>query len=269
MLLQLLQYYSAEREHVLKNKNRYLNYAGALARAGNKAISCLALVLVLALVIYGSYSIYNIWQIYHGAYLDDDIAELKPTEQNHLSLEELRKINEDVVGWITIDGTKIDYPFVQGKDNMEYINQDLYRSFSFSGTIFMDYRNSKDFSDHYNLLYGHHMRYGAMFGDIEKYRGQDFLDKNHTGTLIVDRGEYQIDLYAFIICAASDIRFFDAGPMSAEEFGKKLEYIKNGAAIYRDVDVAENDQIIVLSTCSESNSNDRMMLAGKLIKKHD
>ena len=70
----------------MKNKNRYLNYAGALARAGNKAISCLALVLVLALVIYGSYSIYNIWQIYHGAYLDDDIAELKPTEQNHLSL---------------------------------------------------------------------------------------------------------------------------------------------------------------------------------------
>ena len=55
-------------------------------------------------------------------------------------------INKDVAGWITIDDTHIDYPVVQGKDDMEYINKDVYGEFSLSGSIFLSCMNKKDFS---------------------------------------------------------------------------------------------------------------------------
>ena len=250
----------------MRNKKRFYQYAGGLARFGNKVISVIAGLLVLVLVLYGSYSIYNNWQIYRGAYLSNDLAKLKPTEENVLSLEELKKINQNVVGWLTVDGTKIDYPFVQGKDNMEYVNKDIYNHFSLSGTVFMDCRNTRDMSDHYNLLYGHHMSYGAMFGDIEKYKSAAFLEKNHTGTLIVDEEKYGIEFYAFVQCDATDETFFSAGPTSNAEFRKKLTSIKNNSVTYRAIDINENDQVIALSTCSEADTNSRMILFGKLMK---
>ena len=250
----------------MRNEKRFYQYAGGLARFGNKVISVIASLLVLVLVLYGSYSIYNNWQIYRGAYLSNDLADLKPTEENGLSFEELKKINQDVVGWITVDGTKIDYPFVQGKDNMEYVNKDIYNRFSLSGTVFMDCRNTRDLSDHYNLLYGHHMRLSAMFGDIEKFESADFLDKNHTGTLVTDKAAYDIEFYAFVTCDATDETYFTAGPMSGEDFCKKLDSIKHEATAYREIGVNENDQIIALSTCAEADTNGRMILFGKLMR---
>ena len=67
------------------------------------------------------------------------------------------KLNKDVVGWITIFDTHISYPVVQGKDNQEYLNKDVFGKFSFSGSIFLDYRNACDFTDSYSIIYGHHM----------------------------------------------------------------------------------------------------------------
>ena len=130
----------------------------------------------------------------------------------------------------------------------------------------MDCRNTRDMSDHYNLLYGHHMSYGAMFGDIEKYKSAAFLEKNHTGTLIVDEEKYGIEFYAFVRCDATDETFFSAGPTSNAEFRKKLTSIKNNSVTYRAIDINENDQIIALSTCSEADTNGRMILFGKLMK---
>ena len=88
--------------------------------------------------------------------------------------------------WLTVDGTKIDYPVVQGETNLEYINQDIYGEFALSGSIFLDSRNDRKFIDSYSLLYGHHMDNGAMFGDVMNYKEKEYFESHKTGTLYLN-----------------------------------------------------------------------------------
>lgn len=111
----------------------------------------IAIVLVLA-VLYSVYSLWDNFQLYNGVQdLKVKLRQLKPKGKKP-SFEELRKINPDVVAWITLDGTKIDEPVVQGKDNLEYLNKDVYGKYSLGGTIYLDTRCNKDFSGPYSIL---------------------------------------------------------------------------------------------------------------------
>lgn len=108
---------------------------------------------------------------------DDELMELKPVkgEDANPSLQDLQNINADVCAWLTIDDTGIDYPVVRGKDDMEYINKDVYGNFALSGSIFLSSANQPDFTDPYNLIYRHHMSNGAMFGRCGGIYGRGVL----------------------------------------------------------------------------------------------
>ena len=90
--------------------------------------------------------------------MGQDLLKYKPNlgnpEEARLSLQELIALNPDVRAWITIDGTHIDYPMTQGKDDMEYVNKDAKGDFALSGAIFLSAQNKPDFSDPYMLTYG-------------------------------------------------------------------------------------------------------------------
>ena len=130
-------------------------------------------------------SLWDTWRIYHGAFVDDELMELKPVkgEDANPSLQDLQNINADVCAWLTIDDTGIDYPVVRGKDDMEYINKDVYGNFALSGSIFLSSANQPDFTDPYNLIYGHHMSNGAMFGDVVEFTDEAYFTAHETGTL--------------------------------------------------------------------------------------
>jgi len=155
-------------------------------RAANGVVSIFTGCLMAVLFLYGGYSLWDTWRIYHGAFVDDELMELKPVkgEDANPSLQDLQNINADVCAWLTIDDTGIDYPVVRGKDDMEYINKDVYGNFALSGSIFLSSANQPDFTDPYNLIYGHHMSNGAMFGDVV-----EFTDDRH----IVSAGGNQVD----------------------------------------------------------------------------
>jgi len=90
----------------------------------------------------------------------------------------LLKENPDTVGWIMIPGTEIDYPVVQTDDDSYYLTHDYNKAESGHGSIFMDYRNSANVSDKHTILYGHNMRDGTMFHDLNEYKNLDFLSKH-------------------------------------------------------------------------------------------
>ena len=127
------------------------------------ANSLLSAVIVLFLVVAGAYSAYALWDNMQVCASVDDIQsqllKYKPTpgEDNGPTFEELRAINPDVCAWITLDGTKIDYPVLQGEDNLTYINKDVYGNFALAGSIFLDSNCDRSFQKKYSLLYGHHM----------------------------------------------------------------------------------------------------------------
>ena len=152
--------------------------------------SFVSLVVLIAVVCAGAYSAYALWdnnQVYEGARnVQIQMQELKPDiedPENGPTFDELLKINPDVCAWITMDGTHIDFPVLQGETNLSYINTDVYGDFALAGSIFLDCRNSRDFSDPYNLLYGHHMSNGSMFACLEKWT--DWLSAGKSGAIIL------------------------------------------------------------------------------------
>lgn len=191
-------------------------------------------------------------------------------------LSALLEENPDLVGWITIDGTKIDYPVMQTKgedrDPEYYLHRDFHRQPSDAGTPFMD-----AFSDIYLptsnwLIYGHHMRSGIMFHDLIKYEKKDFWKKHPEFRFdtITAPGTYQI-------IAACSSKIYDenddafkyyeyAGITSEEDFDRYIQGVKS-LSIYDTGETAHyGDQLVTLSTCAYHTDNGRFFIVGKRIR---
>ena len=106
---------------------------------------------------------------------DEVYSELRNTKENSDDIDEnLSSLNSDYRFWINIGGTNIDYPVVQGTDNSFYLNHDFNKNYLPAGSIFLDYRNDFE-NDSNSVIYGHHMRNSTMFGQIEKFKKEDFF----------------------------------------------------------------------------------------------
>ena len=238
------------------------------ARVGNKILSFIAMVLVLIMLLYGGYSLWNTIMIYRGAFSSNDLLKYQPTGDgpNSITLGELMKLNKDVVGWIKIFDTHISYPVVQGKDNQEYLNKDVFGEFSFSGSIFLDYRNACDFTDSYSIIYGHHMEYGAMFGDVVEFKNDDYFQEHKTGALFLLDDTYKITLFACVETQEFNNKIYNPIVQGKDNLDTLLKYIKDEAVQYRDISLNHDDKIIGISTCAEAGTNERVVLFGRLDK---
>ena len=117
-----------------------------IAKVGNFFLGTLAAIIAMVAFAFGTYSLWDMYMTNQGAFTSSDILKYKPastSEGDNLTLGELRKINNETVAWITVYGTNIDYPIVQGKDNAKYVNTDIYGEFSLSGSIFLSYENTR------------------------------------------------------------------------------------------------------------------------------
>ena len=177
---------------------------------------------------------------------------------------DLQSLYPDVIGWLTIPNTRIDYPFAQGDDNDHYLHMDLDRNWSQAGTIFMDYRNSKDFSDFNNIIFGHNMRNGSMFGTLRNFNDQHFFDTNKTGTIFLANKTYEIEIMAFAVIKPDDAIIYNPYIETEEDKTIFLDYVKNMARYHRDIGITAKDRIITLSTCNYEFNDARMVVIGRL-----
>lgn len=225
---------------------------------------------VVVALSYSGYALWDTYNVYRGAFLNSDLLQFKPTGQlgeDNPTLEELMAINEDVLGWIVIDDTHIDYPIVRGKDDMEYVNKDVYGEFSLSGSIFLASQNEKDFSDRYNLIYGHHMDNGAMFGDIMEFLNEKYFNDHKTGMLYLPNTTYRIELWACIETDAYDDNVFAVNNKETEEeIAAFIKYVEGNALYIReDMGVTASDRLVAMSTCVDAATNGRAIMIGRIV----
>lgn len=245
---------------------------GKLSKTISKMLDFLVASVLIILVVLSTFSLYTTFKLYRGAYASDKLLALKPDPKEPLALSfnDLKSINPDVKAWITVEGTHIDYPVVQGKDNMEYINKDVYGNFAFSGAVFLDSRLKDDFSNPYNLLYAHHMEKGAMFGDLEKFLKKDFFDHHKKGQLITEEGYYEIDFFEVIEADGYDGTVFNPSYIeNTSDRDALLSYIGEKAIQKRDIKIDPEDKIIGLSTCTSTKTNGRTILYGVIRSKEE
>ena len=232
----------------------------------NGIISTVVVLFFLLCAAYALFALYDNQRIYHQAEnVQADMLKLKPqqTEDDEgASFAELLAINPEVQAWITMENTKIDFPILQGENNLCYINQDVYGNFSVAGSIFLDYRNQPDFSDCYNLLYGHHMENSNMFGDLDHYKDEDFFRQYPHGELLLPEGSFDLTAFAVLLVQSSDEAIFAPQPWEYS-WQENLQYVRVEALHLDPVlldSLTEESQILALTTCSSEFTDARTVL---------
>ena len=234
-------------------------------RGVNHIVNFTVLTVIILLLAFAVYALWDSNQIYQAAD-KSRYAVYKPTvEDEGKSFKEFQSINPEIIAWLSVYGTYIDYPVTQGRDNHKYVNTNAEGMYSLSGAIFLDYNNSRDFSDFNNLLYGHHMEKKMMFGDIGTFSNKSVFETHRYGNLYVDGKDYGIEFFAFMHTDAYDRKmFFSGARVKEEERQALLDYIFEKAMYVMEIEVTPEDRIILLSTCSSSSTNGRDILIGKL-----
>jgi sortase B len=236
---------------------------GKIIRAANVAVDTAILIAVLLLLAVGGYALWDSAQVYEAA----DAAhyeKYKPTEDGGLSFLELQRLNPDVFAWLTVYGTHIDYPVVQGPDNMKYVNTDAEGNYSLSGAIFLDSESSRDFTDFSSVLYGHHMEKEAMFGEIGLFAEKAYFDARRYGELYYGGRGHGLEFFAFLSADAYDDTVFRTGIEGREEQEAYLAKLLSMATQTREIGVSVDDRIVLLSTCSPGPTNGRDILVGRI-----
>lgn len=237
-----------------------------LAKAGSRVIGVVTAIIVALLILYGGYSIWDTYSMSRNAFISNDLLRFKPQPGDipaNESLGDLMQINPDVRGWLTIDDTHIDYPVVQGKDDMEYVNKDVYGEYSLSGSIFLSSMNSPDFSDTYNVVFGHHMDNGAMFGDIYNFMSEDYFGSHKTGTLYLRGATYHISVFALLDTDAYDMIYNIEG-INDSGTSELIDHLSEKSICYRDIGLKSTDKILAMSTCYDATTSGRTILFGRL-----
>ena len=232
-------------------------------RAVDKSINFVMLVFLLILFLYGAYSVWDANQVFTRASAFA-YEEYRPTNDDRLGFDELQEINPDVFGWITVYGTNIDYPLVQGTDNHRYVNTNASGEPSMSGAIFLDFRNDNSFVDFNNIIYGHDMARDAMFGELSNFQYEDYFKERQFATIFTGQRHYGVEFFSFMLVDAHDFSFYN--PNMTQEATKRqhIDRIFAEAKQYREIDVTTSDRLVILSTCTETATNGRFVLIGRL-----
>ena len=222
------------------------------------------LIITLMLVTIGSYALWDSKQV-HSAADSMQYERYKPTVENQgLTFMELAAMNSDVFAWLTVYGTHIDYPVVQGEDNMTYVNTNAQGEYCLSGAIFLDYQASSDFSDFSNILYGHHMEKNAMFGEIGNFEEKDYFDARQYGMLYYDGTEHGIEFLAFVQADAYDGTIYKSKIEREEDKQEYIDRLYEMALHTRNRQITTSDRIVLLNTCSGFSTNGRDILIGRI-----
>lgn len=226
--------------------------------------------LLLILIIVGCFFIitYKYYLYYIDEKIYSEIQNIKPeviSEEINLNELDLLNINSDYNFWISIDNTNIDYPVVQYHNNSFYLKKNFYKEYSISGTLFVDFRNDVD-KDQNIIIYGHNMRNGTMFSEINLFKEEEFFYNNNNITIIKDNKKYIYEVFSVYV--------EDEGKVIFKKFFKDnndyLEYLElvSEKSIYPKVSDFDNfNNIITLVTCSYEYDNARTIVHAGLLEK--
>lgn len=175
---------------------------------------------------------------------------------------ELSKINDEVVAWIKVPETSVNYPVVKHKDNSYYLTHSYDKSFNYAGWIYTDYRNDIDDLVSNNIIYGHGRVDGSMFGSL-----RDLINKDGSEKLVYISTPY--NNYIFQVFSIYRIMntndYLYTGYDNNDKFLSFIDLIKNRSLVkYDDLEIEPSDKILTLATCYDTR--EKFVIHAKMIK---
>ena len=233
-----------------------------------KIIRRILLVVCLAVFLYSAGNLLNIGYKYHKLDSDNNklqekvVTEVKQDSPLDRKIDQLKSINEDIIGWIYIPNTNIDYALLKGKTNDTYIHTNYEKKYSFGGSIFLDEDNNASLTDSNTIIYGHNMKNGAMFANIKKFADHDYFINHPEVYIYLPDGSINVySVYSTkIIDARSDYYLKDI------DYASYVANAKSSAKQSRDVDTQNGAPLLLLSTCYAPDTTTRSVLFARLEK---
>ncbi len=187
-----------------------------------------------------------------------------------VDFDSLTGINDDIIAWIYIPDTNVSFPVLKGKDNQQYLYQSYEKEYLTAGSIFIDYRCRRSFSDRHTVIYGHNMHNGSMFGSLKKYEDESYKDEHPYVYILRANGDvnrYQIFAYYQAAVDGPVFEFPLQKDCSDEEFERlattifesnQYEPVTSGTGL-------AGEKYITLTTCTQDSRNDvRVCISARL-----
>ena len=189
-----------------------------------------------------------------------------------VDFEALRENGPDIIGWLSLPDTAINYPVTQTDDNEYYLHHLYDGTYNKVGCLFADYENQADFSDRNTIIYGHNMRDGSMFAALNEYDEQGYFDGHPQMYLVTPGGGYTVEIFTAFVAEPGESGS-DASPwrLSWKDDGAYTTWLSEMAGrsvIETDVTVTSSDKVLTLSTCTPGGKS-RFIVMGKLAAVND
>ena len=211
---------------------------------------------------------------------DDENTELVNKEENTTSdywyyikfplidvdINKLKEKNSDTVGWINVNNTNINYPYVQGKDNNYYLDHSFNKKYNEAGWVFLDYRNDKNLSNKNNILYAHSRLDKTMFGSLSKTLKSNWYNNkdNHIIRLSTETENTMWQIFS-VYKIPEETYYITTNFNSDNDYQKFLNTIKERSIHNFSTNLTTDDKILTLSTCY--SDTERTVVHAKLIKR--
>lgn len=188
-----------------------------------------------------------------GSQANDDEADEKSWAANaanvQQALSELKEQNGDTVGWIDFENIDLSYPIMWCDNNEYYLRRTFSGEVNSAGSIFMETTNNPDFEDYHTLIYGHNMRNQSMFGQLKKYKSNDFYEGNEYFVIYTEENAWRYQIFAYYdISESGDV--YTVGFAPGEVFDQFVKKMLSRSYYDTGVEVSGQDKVITLSTCA-------------------
>lgn len=191
----------------------------------------------------------------------------KEIQEDTINMEELYRINNDIVGWIKIKNTNIDYPIMQTKERQNYyLRKNFYKQYSILGTPYIAENCNIETSDNL-IIYGHHINGNKLFGELENYKSKNYYNehKNIKFYTMTENAEYEI-IAVFKTVAYTGFQYYKFCDAKDErEFNTFINKCKELSFYDTEKIAVYGDKLITLSTCEYSNQNGRLVIVARKI----
>ncbi len=178
--------------------------------------------------------------------IEETIEIKEETQERSIDWEYLKSINKDIIAWIEIENTKIDYPILKDKD-VYYLKHTFDKKYNSNGSIFTT--NSYPFEDKETIVYGHNMKNGSMFSDLEKYLNKDFLNSHFNFKIYTPTCNYEARIFSVYSIGVET----ESNNIKSLNFEDRIEYYKKASEYNIETD-SNIKKIVKLSTCSYLNA---------------
>lgn len=186
-------------------------------------------------------------------------AETEETDLNtpdfSVDFQALQEMNPDIIGWIYIPGTQVNYPILQHPvEDSYYLSHTPENKSSKLGAIYMHHDTDPGFGDMHTILFGHNMKSGQMFGDLSNYADKEFAEKYPDVWILLPEEELHCIVYSAYICPIDDLTYTIGYMPGEESYAAFIRHTLTSSCISGKKSLTDMDQVITLSTCTDSGN---------------